>query len=41
MFKGHKRERERPEKRVVTEERVEDMPRRVEEWRTVSRLVLL
>ena len=41
MFKGHKRERERPEKRVVTEERIEDMPRRVEEWRTVSRLVLL
>lgn len=38
MFKGHKRARERPEKKTVTEERVKDMPRRVDEWRAVSRI---
>jgi len=35
MFKGHKRERDRPERDAQTDERVKDMPRRVEEWRSV------
>ena len=36
MFKGHKRERERQDKLDMMSERVEDMSRRVEEWRSVS-----
>lgn len=37
MFKGHKRERERQDKWDTMNERVEDMGRRVEEWRSASR----
>lgn len=36
MFKGHKHEREKPERRKETEERLAGMDKRIEEWKKVS-----
>lgn len=36
MFKGHKHERERPERERETQERLQGMEKRIKDWRTVS-----
>jgi hypothetical protein len=37
MFKGHKHERERPERERETKERMSGMEKRINDWRSVSR----
>jgi hypothetical protein len=36
MFKGHKHERERPERERETKERMSGMEKRINDWRSVS-----
>ena len=36
MFKGHKHERERPERERETQERLQGMDKRINDWRSVS-----
>lgn len=36
MFKGHKHERERPEREKETQERLQGMDKRINDWRSVS-----
>lgn len=36
MFKGHKHEREKPEREKETQERLAGMAKRIEEWQKVS-----
>lgn len=40
MFKGHKHERERPEREKETKERMQGMEKRIKDWRTVGQLTL-
>jgi hypothetical protein len=40
MFKGHKHERERPERERETKERMSGMEKRINDWRSVSCLLL-
>jgi hypothetical protein len=40
MFKGHKHERERPERERETKERMSGMEKRINDWRSVSHPLL-